>query len=76
MEAELRNVLAKENVNLTDSSFGFHWPPFATIAHLHMHGIAPSSKMGFLQRWIFKPYNIWYCTVIDDSRIAIKRCIE
>lgn len=63
MELELRNVLAKNNVNLADCSFGFHMPPFTTIPHLHMHAIGQSSKMGFLSRWIFKPNNLWYCSV-------------
>lgn len=63
MQNELRNLFSTKNVNLDDISYGFHWPPFTSITHLHMHGIAPASKMGFIARQIFKPINMWYCTV-------------
>lgn len=62
MQDELRNLFSTKNVNLDDVSYGFHWPPFTSISHLHMHGIAPASKMGFVSRQIFKPINMWYCT--------------
>ncbi|XP_055322194.1 adenosine 5'-monophosphoramidase HINT3-like [Sitodiplosis mosellana] len=62
MQNELRNLLSVKNVNLDDVSYGFHWPPFTSIDHLHMHAIAPVSKMGFVQRLVFKPINMWYCT--------------
>lgn len=63
MQNELRNLFSTKNVNLDDVSYGFHWPPFTSISHLHMHGIAPASKMGFIARQVFKPINMWYCTV-------------
>lgn len=63
MQNELRNLLGTKNVNLEDVSYGFHWPPFTSIDHLHMHAIAPASKMGFFARLVFKPINMWYCSV-------------
>lgn len=63
MQNELRNLLGTKNVNLDDVSYGFHWPPFTSIDHLHMHAIAPASKMGFFARLVFKPINMWYCSV-------------
>lgn len=63
MQNELRNLLNTKDVNLDDVSYGFHWPPFTSIDHLHMHAIAPASKMGFIARQVFKPINMWYCTV-------------
>lgn len=63
MEKELRNLFDARQVDAADISFGFHWPPFTSVPHLHMHGIAPASKMRWLSRWIFKPLNVWYCTV-------------
>lgn len=65
MQEQLRILLTEKNVNLDDVSYGFHWPPFTSIDHLHMHAIAPASKMGFIGRLIFKPINIWYCTVSE-----------
>lgn len=63
MQNELRNLLSTKDVNVDDISFGFHWPPFISIDHLHMHAIAPASKMGFFARLVFKPINMWYCSV-------------
>ncbi|XP_031631744.1 histidine triad nucleotide-binding protein 3-like [Contarinia nasturtii] len=62
MKNELRNFLNTKNVNLDDVSYGFHWPPFTSIDHLHLHAIAPASKMGFIQRIVFKPIDMWYCS--------------
>lgn len=39
---------------------GFHWPPFNSIAHLHLHVIAPQSSMGLIARGIFKPNSFWF----------------
>lgn len=63
MQNELRNLIQSKNMNIDDISYGFHWPPFTSIDHLHMHAIAPASKMGFISRQVFKPINIWYCSV-------------
>ncbi|CAL8069512.1 unnamed protein product [Orchesella dallaii] len=41
---------------------GFHWPPFHSIAHLHLHVIAPSDQMGFIARTIFRPNSFWFVT--------------
>lgn len=63
METMLKNQLAKDGILAENATFGFHWPPFISVKHLHMHGIGPKQNMGFLARWIFKPLNLWYCTV-------------
>lgn len=66
MEEKLKNYLTEQDISLDvadDVTFGFHYPPFISVKHLHMHCIAPITKMNFLSRWIFKPLNMWYCTV-------------
>lgn len=64
MRNALEQILIKNSdVDLNDASFGFHWPPFNSIKHLHMHGIAPASNMSFLSKCMFKPLNVWYRTV-------------
>jgi len=35
---------------------GFHWPPFYTIGHLHLHAIAPAKSMSIFNRYVaFNP---------------------
>lgn len=47
-----------------DVSYGFHWPPFISVKHLHLHGIGPVSKMSFIKRYlVFQPNNLWYRSV-------------
>lgn len=70
MEQELRNLYADENVSPENISLGFHWPPFISVPHLHMHGLAPTNEMNFLARWIFKPINYWFRTVHLDAAIT------
>uniref|UniRef100_A0A336LHK8 Adenosine 5'-monophosphoramidase HINT3 n=1 Tax=Culicoides sonorensis TaxID=179676 RepID=A0A336LHK8_CULSO len=62
MRDGLKLVLEKHSANLGDTLFGFHWPPFNSVKHLHMHGIHPASTMGFLKRMIFKPESVWFKT--------------
>lgn len=63
MEEKLKEYLMELGIQSDNATFGFHWPPFISVKHLHMHCIAPLSKMNFISRLIFKPLNIWYCTV-------------
>lgn len=42
---------------------GFHWPPFNTISHLHLHAISPQSEMSLISRAMFKPDSWWFVTV-------------
>jgi len=50
------------NANDVPKLLGFHWPPFHSIAHLHLHVIAPSDSMGFISRTIFRPNSWWFVT--------------
>jgi diadenosine tetraphosphate (Ap4A) HIT family hydrolase len=50
------------NVDQVPKLMGFHWPPFHSIAHLHLHVIAPSDSMGFISRTIFRPNSWWFVT--------------
>lgn len=68
MEDSLKEVLKQKNVDMNDILFGFHWPPFTSVKHIHMHGIAPASKMNWKARLIFKPDTLWFCTVRDFNK--------
>lgn len=35
---------------------GFHWPPFFSISHMHLHAISPASSMSVFNRFVaFNP---------------------
>nr|CAD7405020.1 unnamed protein product [Timema cristinae] len=57
-----KQILEQTGADLSDVRFGFHWPPFHSISHLHLHAIAPASQMGFISRGIFKPDSWWFVT--------------
>lgn len=61
MKRIMLELLAKNNQNNPDEiSLGFHVPPFNSVKHLHLHGIAPTSEMGLIGRWIFREDSYWY----------------
>lgn len=71
MQNQLRELIRKKGVVLSDVSFGFHWPPFVSVHHLHMHAIAPASRMTFVNKCVFKPANIWYRTVSFSISLSL-----
>ncbi|XP_008554710.1 adenosine 5'-monophosphoramidase HINT3 [Microplitis demolitor] len=53
-------VAAQQGLDLGATRTGFHWPPFNTVNHLHLHVIYPVEKMGFIKRQMFKPNSLWF----------------
>ncbi|XP_055915042.1 adenosine 5'-monophosphoramidase HINT3-like [Eupeodes corollae] len=62
MEKSLTDHLTNMGVDTKDSLYGFHWPPMISVKHLHMHAIAPASKMSLTYRLMFKADSFWFRT--------------
>lgn len=63
-----KEFLQEHGGNLDDSRIGFHWPPFNSIQHLHLHVMCPVREMSFFASAIYKPGTFWFVTsdwVID-----------
>ncbi|KAL0270600.1 UNVERIFIED_CONTAM: hypothetical protein PYX00_007955 [Menopon gallinae] len=56
-------VLEEQGADIRDSRFGFHWPPFHSISHLHLHAISPASSMSYISKLVFKPNTLWFVDV-------------
>ncbi|XP_045541191.1 adenosine 5'-monophosphoramidase HINT3 [Papilio machaon] len=66
-----KEQLAKNNLSVDDARFGYHWPPFRSVRHLHLHTIAPESKMGLISRIIFKKDSYWFVSVRIVYTLAV-----
>ncbi|XP_041044618.1 histidine triad nucleotide-binding protein 3 isoform X2 [Carcharodon carcharias] len=63
------NVLQQNGFDdLTDVRLGFHWPPFCTMTHLHLHVLAPASQMGFISRMIYRANSYWFITEMGKKQ--------
>ncbi|XP_038583421.1 histidine triad nucleotide-binding protein 3-like isoform X3 [Micropterus salmoides] len=70
-------ILEKNKVSdLDDVRMGFHLPPFSSVPHLHLHALAPASKMNFRSLLHYGPQSHWFITVsdvLDVSRVVVVR---
>ncbi|XP_076171861.1 adenosine 5'-monophosphoramidase HINT3 [Ptiloglossa arizonensis] len=53
-------ILEQQGLDSEATRTGFHWPPFNTVNHLHLHVISPVENMNFLKRIMFKPNSYWF----------------
>ncbi|XP_041963585.1 histidine triad nucleotide-binding protein 3 [Alosa sapidissima] len=58
-----KEILQRNNItDISDVRFGFHWPPFCSVTHLHLHVLAPVSQMGFMSRIFYRLDSYWFIT--------------
>ncbi|KAM9354660.1 adenosine 5'-monophosphoramidase HINT3-like [Pholidichthys leucotaenia] len=57
-----RSILEKNEVQ-DDIRMGFHLPPFSSVPHLHLHALAPASKMNLKSQRRYGPQSHWFLTV-------------
>ncbi|XP_049913788.1 adenosine 5'-monophosphoramidase HINT3-like [Epinephelus moara] len=68
------SVLEKNKVgDLSDVRMGFHIPPFSSVPHLHLHALAPASKMNFKAQLHYGPQSHWFITV-DKVLSQLRTC--
>jgi diadenosine tetraphosphate (Ap4A) HIT family hydrolase len=56
-------ILEQENADSKDVKIGFHWPPFNSVQHLHLHVVSPASQMSLMSRSIYRPNSWWFVTI-------------
>jgi hypothetical protein len=56
-------ISEKLELNPASIRTGFHWPPFNTVDHLHLHVISPIENMNIMKRIMFNPNSYWFVSV-------------
>uniref|UniRef100_A0A1I8MFP1 Adenosine 5'-monophosphoramidase HINT3 n=1 Tax=Musca domestica TaxID=7370 RepID=A0A1I8MFP1_MUSDO len=67
LEKAMKEFFISKGIDIEDALFGFHMPPCISVHHLHLHGIAPRSAMGFMNSFVFKPHTPWF-KLVEDAR--------
>ncbi|XP_020290071.1 histidine triad nucleotide-binding protein 3-like [Pseudomyrmex gracilis] len=53
-------ITDKLSLNPASTRTGFHWPPFNTVHHLHLHVISPVEEMNMIRKFMFSPNSYWF----------------
>ncbi|XP_064485316.1 adenosine 5'-monophosphoramidase HINT3-like [Ornithodoros turicata] len=60
-----KQVLQQQGGAVDSLRVGFHWPPFNSIAHLHLHVISPVEELSYIGKFVYMPGSLWFCTAED-----------
>jgi len=58
--ATVNIICEKLDLDPASTRTGFHWPPFNTVDHLHLHLISPVEKMNAVKKMMFNPNMFWF----------------
>lgn len=58
-----QKLLQENNGDLEDVKIGFHWPPFNSVQHLHLHVIFPASKLNVKGRLVYRENSWWFASI-------------
>lgn len=64
-------VMQKQGFDINSTRTGFHWPPFNTVNHLHLHLISPVENMSIVKRMVFKLNTPWFVSVCINDKLNI-----
>ncbi|KAM7357901.1 adenosine 5'-monophosphoramidase HINT3-like [Cochliomyia hominivorax] len=73
LEEGIKGFFKSQQIGTNDALFGFHVPPFISVKHLHVHGIAPRSSMSWTSSLMFKPNSYWFKTVEEAKDYLSKK---
>ncbi|KAF8783369.1 Histidine triad nucleotide-binding protein 3 like protein [Argiope bruennichi] len=77
METIAYEILKQQGAGCMPSRVGYHWPPFISVAHLHLHAIAPEKELSIRPRILFQPGTRWFLTTKEViAKIRNKRMIS
>ena len=62
-----QQVLEERGGNMETARFGFHWPPFILVRHLHLHIIGPESEMKWLNRTLIFRKDSYFFTAPSST---------
>nr|XP_033327907.1 histidine triad nucleotide-binding protein 3-like [Megalopta genalis] len=66
-------IIERQGLDPGNTRTGFHWPPFNTVNHLHLHVISPIENMSALRRFMFKPNSYWFVST-DYVKSLLHSC--
>ncbi|RDD47862.1 Histidine triad nucleotide-binding protein 3 [Trichoplax sp. H2] len=72
MEKIGKETIAKHEGKVSDCRIGFHWPPFNSVNHLHLHVIFPFNQINFFHKMIFPATRTPWFAPIDWIKLRVQ----
>ncbi|XP_076287961.1 adenosine 5'-monophosphoramidase HINT3 [Lasioglossum baleicum] len=73
MVSTVDKIIEKQCLDPAATRTGFHWPPFNTVDHLHLHVISPVDSMSLLRKFMFKANSYWFVST-EYVRSTLQMC--